>query len=178
MTIDWLTSKTEKSSIDCRCNKFIDWLISKKINWLIVIFANSRSFSLIHDASSESKMQSSFSKKKFSFRWFEDALCKFFIQFTKIRFVVSWFFSKKFSFRWFENALCKFFNQFTKIRFVVSWFLSKKISHFDDFILFIRVFRRAICFDKRFNRMSISLAKFKTRNLLCKKQWIIVIANW
>ena len=99
-----------------------------------------------------------FQKKDFRF-----VKIRFVVSFTKIRFVVSWFFSRKFSFRWFENALCKFFIQFTKIRFVVSWFFFKKISHFDDFILFIRVSRRAIYSKQKVWRMSINFAKFKTK---------------
>ena len=42
--IDWSIDSKKKSTIDCRCNKFIDWLIFKihKINnWLL--------FSQIHD---------------------------------------------------------------------------------------------------------------------------------
>ena len=46
-------------------NSLIDWFSKQKNQLLIVIFANSRSFSLIHDAHSESEMQSSSSKKKF-----------------------------------------------------------------------------------------------------------------
>ena len=63
-------------------NSLIDWLLEQKNQQLTVIFANSRSFSLIHDAHSESKMQSSFSKRKFQtltiffwlayfYEWFE-----------------------------------------------------------------------------------------------------------
>ena len=46
------------------------------------------------------------------------------------------------SIRWFENALCKFFIQFTKTSCFVIIF--KKTSHFDDFLLNIRVFLRTI----------------------------------
>ena len=59
------------------------------------------------------------------------------------------------------------FIQFTKIRFVVSWFLFKKT--FWRFYLIIRVFRRTIF--AKFDRMSINLAKFKTKNLVVLKTW-------
>ena len=71
-----------------------------------------------------------FKTKKFaieSFRWFENVLCKFFIQFTKIRFVISWFFQKI----WIENQMNNIYR------------FQKKISHVDDFLL-IRVFLRMI----------------------------------
>ena len=61
------------------------------------INANSRSFSLIHDAHNESKMQSSFSKKKFSFREdsfccfiHEDSFCCFVISFERIFVSLTW----------------------------------------------------------------------------------------
>ena len=146
---DWLTDFQNKKidywRIDRVLISYHDWLTviqNKKINywlsfsqthdhsrWLtmrqvkvryihrsqrrnLFINADSRSFSLTHDTSSESEMQSSLSKKKLSFR--EDSFCS----------VAS----------------------LTKIRSVVSWSISKRTSHFDDFILLTRVFRRAICF--------------------------------
>ena len=139
--IDWL-EKTWKSSIDlCRkLEKKNRQLTNCHFRKLTIIIVDSRLFSQTHDASNENKMQSSFSKKEFSFRWHENVLCKFFIQFTKIRFVVSWFFSRKFSFRWFENVLCKFHSIHENVMFR-DFFLKE---FFDDFILLIRVFRRAI----------------------------------
>ena len=52
LNVDW-SRRTKKSTIDCH------------YRWFTIIFANSRSFSLIHDAHSENEMQSSFSKRKF-----------------------------------------------------------------------------------------------------------------
>ena len=91
--IDWLTRRTKKSTIDSfrrhenvLCKFFIQltkvrsvtsWFfqriwIERQMNNIhrsqrenFFINANSRSFSLIHDAHSESEMQSSFSKRKF-----------------------------------------------------------------------------------------------------------------
>ena len=78
--IDWISTDLDKQKDRLLtvfiADSLIDWLSKQKDQQLIVIFANSRSFSLTHDASSESRMQSSFSKRKFSFRWSENALCK------------------------------------------------------------------------------------------------------
>ena len=85
------------------------------------INANSRSFSLIHDAHNENEMHSSFSKKKFQTNSF--LLTRVFLRMIR-RF--------SFDLRIFTNDSTIFFNYsriFTNI--------------FDDFILFIRVFRRA-----------------------------------
>ena len=104
---------------------------------LTVIFANSRSFSLIHDAHSESEMQSSFSKKEFQTDDF--LLTRVFLRVIR-----------RFSFEHSristndENIVStrSFYEQLT-IFFNYSRILT---SIFDDFIFLTRVFRRAICF--------------------------------
>ena len=55
-----IDSKKQKNRLLIKCRKF-----EEKNRQLIVIFANSRSFSLIYDAHNENEMQSLFSKKKF-----------------------------------------------------------------------------------------------------------------
>ena len=176
--------RTRKSTIDCRCSKLTDWLVfrTKKINfWL-------------------------------SFRRHEDALCKFFIQFTKIRFVTPWFSQRT----WIESQM-KYIHRFqrknfTHWRFSFDSRISTSDLRFSDrrfffdsriftsdlkfsdrrFSLITRVSLRAylaILFNysristsnlfqsRAFDRMSISFAEFKARDLLCKRQWIIVTAS-
>ena len=95
--IDWISIDFDEQKnrllIECRListNKKIDY-------WKIVIFANSRSFSLIHDTSNENKMQSSFSKKNLfihansrSFSLIHVVSWKFVLLFHSRRFVL-WF---------------------------------------------------------------------------------------
>ena len=69
----------------------------------LFILADSRSFSLTHVVSwrfvlllHSWRRHASWSlSREFSFRWPEDALCKFFIQLTKVRSVASWSLSKR-----------------------------------------------------------------------------------
>ena len=160
-----------------------------------------------------------------SFRRHENALCKFFIQFTKIRFVTSWFFQKTWIERqmnnihrfqrknFFINANSRSFSlihdahnenemhsSFSKKEFQTGDFFLTRVSLrmmktlflfvFSTsnwrFSLIIRVFLRTyltilfrllayfdeqfICRNRTFDRMSINFAKFKARNLLCKRQ--------
>ena len=146
---------------------------NKKIDyWKIVILADSRSFSLIHDASNENKMQSSFSKRKFihSRRFtiiFVDSRrfvkIRFVVSLTKIRSVTSWSFSRKFSFRWFENALCKFHSTHED---VMLRDLSLKEFHILAILFYLLAYldEQLTCFDRAFDWMSLSFAKFRARN--------------
>ena len=162
-----INSKTKKSFFDWisiyfdeQKNRLLTYVENskKKIdNWQIVIFANSRLLSLIHDhfrkfhdTLNENKMQSSFSKKKIfihansrSFSLIYVVSWRFVLLFHSRKFVL-WFrdfFRKNFRFVDLKMFYVNFI-QFTKIRFVVSWFFLRKL--FDDFIFFIRVFRQTI----------------------------------
>ena len=69
LNIDWFR-RTRKSTIDCYFRKLTIRQMKMKCNHRFqrknfFINANSRSFSLIHDAHNENEIQSSFSKKKF-----------------------------------------------------------------------------------------------------------------
>ena len=101
--IDWLTFRTKRSTLDChfrrltiiladsRCVKW-KWdaiIVFKEktfVSWRFVLLFHSRRFVLLFR---------DFFRKNFRFVKFEDALCKFFIQLTKIRSVVSWSLSKR-----------------------------------------------------------------------------------
>ena len=134
---------------------------------MIFIFANSRIFSLIHDAHNENKMQSLFSKKKFQIddffwfayfnEWFDDFLLNIRVFLRTIEFCLI--------VRVFIRTIDDFFN--SRI-FTSNWRFCFVYSRISTSNLFQ---------NKTFDRVSINFAKFKTKNLLCKKQWIIVIAN-
>ena len=76
-----------------------------------------------------------------SFRRHENALCKFFIQFTKIRFVISWSSQRI----WIENQM-KYIHRFQRENFKLTIFfwLAYFYEWFDDFFLNIRVSLRAM----------------------------------
>ena len=77
LNVDWFR-RTKKSIIDLYRK------LEKENRQLIVVVTDS----LIDWFSKQKKLIID------SFRWFENVLCKFFIQFTKIRFVISWLFQK------------------------------------------------------------------------------------
>ena len=96
------------------------------------INADSRSFSLIHDAHSESEMHSSSAKTELR-------------RFVKIRFVVSLMKTSCFMILLERTFVSwRFFLLLHSRRRHASWSLSKRTSHFDDFILNTRVLLRAM----------------------------------
>ena len=148
---------------------------------LIVIFANSRSFSLTHDAHSENEIQSSFSKKEFHilaiffwfayfYKWFDDFLliCVFLQMIWRFSFKHS-----RISTNDEDIVSTRFFYEQLTIFFYLAYFYE-----IDDFILFIRVSRRAICFDRTFDECQLVSQNSEREIVLCCKQWIIVIADW
>ena len=71
-------SKKHEDRLLTKCRKFEErnrQLTNRHFRKLTIIIADSRSFSQTHDASSENKMQSSFSKRELSFR--ENSFCCF-----------------------------------------------------------------------------------------------------
>ena len=165
----------------------MNWLIRKKMKivyWLNVDWFRRTKRSIIDWMSKIRKKKSTID----SFRWFENALCKFFIQFTKIRLVTSWLFRKT----WIENQV-KYIHRFQRKNFTF-WrfsfdsriFTSDSTIFFwfayfykwsDDFLLIcvflqmiwrffltIRVFLRAIIAE--FDRITINFVNF-VREICC-----------
>ena len=120
---DWFEKQEDRLLIAVVTNSLIDWLSKQKNQQLTVIFANSRSFSLTHDAHNESEMQSSFSKKEFQIGDF--LLICVFLQ-------MIWRFSFKHS-RIFTNdediVSTRFFYELLTIFFYLAYFYET-----DDFI--------------------------------------------
>ena len=118
---------------------------------MIVIVADSRSFSQTHDASNESEVQSSLSKR-------ELLLLANSRSFSQIHDHSRWFTMR------IVNSIHRLQRQ--NFNLTIFFWLAYFYERFDDFILSIRVFRRAICFDRKFDRMSISLAN-SVREICC-----------
>ena len=130
------------------------------------INADSRSFSLTHDTSSESEMQSSLSKKRLSFR--KDSFCCFTHEDSFCCFVIS---LKRTFVSW------RFFLLLHSWRRHASWSFSRELHTLTIlFYLLAYLDEQFTCRSRTFDRMSISLAELRARDLLCKRQWIIVIA--
>ena len=189
LNVDWFR-RTKRSTVDCRCSRLTDWSIFKtKRSTIDCRFVDLKML----------YVNSSFNSRRFVL-WFRDFFKEFELNVKWTAFIALK--EKIYSLtqihdhsRWFTMRIVKVkcIHRFQKENFIrwrfsfdlristndsTIFFNYSRISTsiFDDFILFIRVSRRAICFDKAFERMSISLAKLKARNLLCKRQWIIVIA--
>ena len=154
LNVDWFR-RTRRSTIDCH------------YRWFTIILADSRSFSLTHDAHSESEMQSSSSKRKFQTgdflltRVFLRVIRRFFFEHSRI------FTSDEniVSTRSLYEQLAIFFN---------LAYLYERLTIL--FCLFAYLDEQLICRSRTFDRVSISLAELKAKNLLCKRQWIIVTA--
>ena len=78
-------------------NSLIDWLSKQKKSTFDDRFVDMKMFYVNFSFNSRRRHASWLFAKKLSFRWLENVLCKFFNQFTKIRFVVSWSFFKRIS---------------------------------------------------------------------------------
>ena len=183
-------SKKHENRLLIECRK-----LEKKIdNWLNVDWFRRTKKSIID--------KSSFSQIYDHFRWFTMRIMKIKCnyRFQKKNFKSTIFFWFAYFYEWFDDffLICVFLQMIWRFSFEHSRiFTSDKnfvstrsfyeqsiffnfayLYEIDDFISFARVFRRAIYSKQRIWRMSINFAKLKARNLLCKRQWIIVIANW
>ena len=113
------------------------------------INANSRSFSLIHDTSSESEMQSSSSKREFE---------------STIFFWLAYFYE------WFDDFLltCVFLQMIW--RFSLTTRVSLRAYLAILFCLFA-YFDEQSTRDREFDRVSVSLAELRARNFAVLKTW-------
>ena len=195
-------TRKKKSTIDCSCNKLIDWLTFKTtkstIDWMSkikkrksIIDSNVvRANSLINWFSKqENRLLSRFIDMKMLYVNFSLNLRKRHVSWSlSKRTFVSWRFVLLLHSRRFVLLLRRFSTR--KLSFVFSKNLNcksneihsssskRKLHILTIYFIYSRISTSNLFCCKTFYRISINLAKFKTRNLLCKRQWIILIASW
>ena len=178
---DWLIRKAKRSTIDCRCSKFTDWLTFKTKNQLLSRFVDLKMLYVNFSFNSRKRHVSWFFSKELSFRensicYFthEDSFCDFVIlsenlnwtsneqhsSFSKKKF----FHSRKFTIILVDSRLFSLIHDAHNENEIHSSFSKKKFHILAILFRLLAYFDEQSTRDRKFDRMSISLAEFRTRN--------------